>query len=180
MSAKTDLLGEAYASGWARWGTPGDESSPYRYELGRRLSVDPRVVAFIGLNPSTATAEVNDPTIRRCIGFASRWGFGQLVMLNLFAFRSTDPEGLRRVPDPIGPMNDAIVLACAQAADLVIAAWGAHPLAVPRARDLARALEAAGVRLHALGRTKSGQPRHPLYLRSDAVLIPYECKGVKS
>jgi hypothetical protein len=70
MRAQASLLGESYATGWARWRPPGDESSPYRYALGRRLSADPRTVSFISFNPSTATAEINDPTIRRDIGFA--------------------------------------------------------------------------------------------------------------
>lgn len=154
--------------GWARWGPPGDESSPWRYELGRRLSADPRTVAFIGLNPSTATAEIDDPTVRRCIGFARRLGFGRFAMLNLFSLRSTDPEGLRRAPDPVGPMNDAVVRGWASRAELVIAAWGAHPMARERGLDVARMLLAASVKLHALGVTKDGHPRHPLYLRADS------------
>lgn len=148
----------------------------YRYRLGRRwgLAVD-TPVTFVMLNPSTADAREDDPTIRRCIGFARSWGFGRLVVVNLYALRSTDPRGLWRHADPVGPDNDehladAAFVAASQDAPLV-AAWGANA----RPDRVAEVLALPHMdRLTALGTTKSGAPRHPLYLRADAAPEPYE------
>jgi len=99
----------------------------YRYLLSRRLC-DPESnnishCVFIGLNPSTADETVDDPTIRRCMGFARSWGFGWLVMLNLFAFRSTDPRALKTAHDPVGQDNDAFLRTYTKNAGIIIAAW---------------------------------------------------------
>lgn len=118
------------------------------------------------LNPSTADESTDDPTIRRCIGFARTWGYGGVEVVNLFALRATDPRELRLARDPIGGLNDAcLVDATARSAAMVIA-WGAH--GVFRSRGTA-ALEILSprARLLALGWTNSGEPRHPLYLRRD-------------
>lgn len=136
----------------------------YRYTLERRWDDDLPSVMFICLNPSTADEHVDDPTVRRCIGFARSLGFGSLVMTNLFAFRSTDPRGLLTASNPIGPENDAWLDRMHQQTDLAISAWGTkgcflerHRAVVARFRDL-----------QCLGITKDGYPRHPLYIRSDA------------
>src|SRR5687768_16866498 len=104
----------------------------YRFELWRIWDEDGPKLNVIGLNPSTADENLDDPTIRRCIGFARDWGFGGLVMTNLFAYRSTDPKGLAAVDDPVGPNND-YHLEIAACSGTPLAAWGAHPLARERA-----------------------------------------------
>lgn len=136
----------------------------YRYSLSRLWEpTGPRAV-FIMLNPSTACASRNDPTIRRCIGFARSWGFGALDVGNLFAWKATDPATLREAHDPVGPDNDAALLDMTHRADLIVVAWGTHPAAVHRASYVIENLLPA--RLHCLGKTQDGAPRHPLYLRA--------------
>jgi hypothetical protein len=124
-------------------------------------------VLFIGLNPSTADHRRDDPTIRRCLGFARDWGFGRLTVVNLFAFRSASPQVLRIVSDPIGPANDAWILRLAHDADLVVAAWGVG-VGVGLAGgycDRATMVTSKVGGLYCLGRTSDGSPRHPLYVR---------------
>lgn len=127
------------------------------------------LVAFIGLNPSTADETADDPTIRRCVAFAKRWGYGGLVMLNLFAFRATDPRDMRSAASPVGPENDDHLRAVAAEAALVVAAWGVGGSYFGRDFRVRRLM---GDGLMALGFTKSGQPRHPLYVKADATLVP--------
>jgi hypothetical protein len=117
------------------------------------------------LNPSTADAARDDPTVRRCIGFARSWGYGGLEVVNLFAYRATDPRALRRAADPVGPANRRHIAAAIANARLVIAAWGADATA----GDAAARLRALSRReLRCLGLTRSGAPRHPLYVRATA------------
>jgi hypothetical protein len=139
----------------------------YRYSLTREWSRGlSRRLIVIGLNPSTADAELDDPTIRRCVSFATREGCGGLLMLNLFAFRATNPAELANAADPIGPDNDHEIQNTFWTYDVdrgtYLAAWGAHAMAVERARDLMLLWEAP--RLFCLGKTKEGHPRHPLYV----------------
>lgn len=149
----------------------------YRYALMRTWDVERRACAFVGFNPSTADAFDDDPTIRRCIGLARKWGFGGLVMLNLFAFRSTDPREIARQVDPVGPMNDAAIRAAVRDVGKTVVAWG--DLAEPyrdRARDVLRMCWLSAFRgpVQRLGpTTNSGHPRHPLYQRRDAGLNLY-------
>lgn len=151
-------------------GATFDVARVYRYRLWRTWDATlPRCV-FIGLNPSTADEQVLDPTLRRCVDFARRWGCGRLDMLNLFALRSTDPEGLRTVTDPVGPENDRHLLEATREAEVVVAAWGAHEMALQRAKQVRRLLGA--VPFECLGLTKSGQPRHPLYVRAETPRLP--------
>jgi len=147
--------------------------SAYRYHLGRRISLlgSGRVV-FVMLNPSTANAEVNDPTVQRCCGYAERWGYTELDVVNLFAFMSTDPNGMRSVIDPIGPDNNRWILETCRSAGLVVCAWGVDPMARERGPSVLGMLCEIGVVPHALKLTKHGAPQHPLYLRRDAV--PFE------
>lgn len=149
----------------------------YRYSLTRRWAPGPATAVFVMLNPSTADADRDDPTIRRCAGFARREGASGLSVVNLYAFRATSPADLWAVPDPVGPENDAVLAATLRkAADHgwpVIAAWGAHarPDRVGRVADLSAV---CGSRLLALGVTRDGSPRHPLYLRKDSPLTVWE------
>jgi hypothetical protein len=148
------------------------EDGLYRYELARRWALGP-TARFIMLNPSTADAELDDPTIRRCVGFARALGCGGIVVANLYAYRATRPADLWRAADPVGPRNDHILreLAARTAATgaPLIAAWGAR-VRPDRVEAVLHLLEAAGARdlLTALGVTKDGAPRHPLYLPSSA------------
>lgn len=153
--------------------TTGAVFSPcrtWRYSLQRSWSTSKRLVV-IGLNPSTADESKDDPTIRRCIGFAKRWGCGGLLMLNLFAFRATDPRELRNVSDPIGPENDGHLQRGTAGAPIVLAAWGAEGALFGRSADVRTKLYLAGVHLFCLGTTAEGEPRHPLYLRGDTPLV---------
>lgn len=115
---------------------------------------------FLMLNPSTATATDDDPTIRRCIGFARRWGFGALAVGNLFAVRSTDPRCIRQVANPVGKDNDEWLQRLRRDSALCVAAWGNHGVFAGRA-DAVRRLLAP---LHALKLTQCRQPAHPLYI----------------
>lgn len=136
----------------------------WRYALWRRWASSPPAM-FVGLNPSTADETQDDPTIRRCIRFARDWGYGGLVMTNLFAFRSTDPRQLNTAEDPIGPANDAALVAAAASAGVVVAAWGVHGTHNGRAQDVIdRGLLGS---FTVLGLTADGHPRHPLYMRAD-------------
>lgn len=142
----------------------------YRYRLSRRWDDGPTCV-FVMLNPSTADAAQDDPTIRRCIGFAKREGCGALDVVNLFAFRATSPAHMKAAPDPIGLDNDDHVMCALVDADgPVIAAWGAHGSF--RGRDSTVRL-LTDVPMSCLGLTKAGAPRHPLYVRGDAPLIAF-------
>lgn len=138
----------------------------YRYRLWRRWDLSRPLIAFCMLNPSTADERSDDPTIRRCIGFARDWGYGGVEIVNVFAFRATDPRELRRVRDPVGPRNDSYVLDAAERAASVVIAWGAHGAFRSRGIE-ALALLSPRARILALGWTRSGEPRHPLYLRRD-------------
>ena len=143
----------------------------YRYRLWRRWDRSRPAIAFCMLNPSTADARRDDPTIRRCIGFARDWGYGGIEVVNIFALRATDPRELRSAFDPVGPRNDAFMLRAAVRSPVVIA-WGVNGGLRHRERAALK-LFGARSRLLALGRTRSGAPRHPLYLRRDAKATEY-------
>jgi hypothetical protein len=163
----------------------------YRYVLRRTWDENLPPVLFVGLNPSTADAEKDDPTIRRCVRFARDWGYGGLLMGNLFAFRATRPQDLPNLytdppTNPVGEfvperswqpygrtesVNDEWLRQMATEAGIIVAAWGATPLPLGwgnRATAVHRDLD----HVHALGLTKDGHPRHPLYVRADAHPIP--------
>jgi hypothetical protein len=132
------------------------------------------VVCFLMLNPSTADARRDDPTIRRCLGFARAWGFAILEVRNLFAWRATDPRELLAAPDPTGGSRGDRELASALNSDLIVAAWGAW---VPFARDNEALALLGGRQLMCLGRTRNGQPRHPLYVRENTRLEVFEIQS---
>ncbi len=135
----------------------------YRYRL-ERVWAPGDMLAFIMLNPSTATEQHNDPTIERCERRARALGFCGLVVVNLFAFRATYPADLRQAADPVGPENSAILLETARSAGLVLCGWGTHGDLLQQGAAVAGQLRGAGLALHHLGLTKGGQPRHPLYV----------------
>ena len=136
----------------------------YRYSLWREWIGGDGYCMFVGLNPSTADETSDDPTIRRCIGYAKQWGYSALEMCNLFAYRATDPKDmLIGVTDPVGPANDTILRFSARHAGIVIAAWGTHGSHLGRDQ----AVRAMLPNIYALKLTKGGHPSHPLYLRAD-------------
>ncbi|HEX3771858.1 MAG TPA: DUF1643 domain-containing protein [Polyangiaceae bacterium] len=134
----------------------------YRYSLWRRVGRSPRRVLFVMLNPSTADANDDDPTIRRCIGFARAWGYGELEVCNLFAYRTPHPRVLLAARDPVGPENDAWLARAAGRASRVVAAWGVVGMRSARAEVVMEILR--GARVVCLGQTRGGAPRHPLYV----------------
>jgi hypothetical protein len=149
----------------------------YRWRLWRVWSEAQRTtLVVIGLNPSTADEREDDPTIRRCVGFAKREGCSSLVMLNLFAYRTTSPHELHRVGllghDPVGPFNDpAIVEACTLPDVIVVAAWGNHGSMRARDQQVRALLMKHGVPLRCFGLTGEQSPRHPLYLPGAQPLV---------
>jgi len=147
----------------------GADFSPcraWRYRLWRRWGPG-SAVAFVGLNPSTADEGGDDPTIRRCLGYARDWGYDALEVVNLYGWRSTLPAPLwdGSTSDPVGPDNDRVLGAVARSADLVVAAWGAFPRARARAEAVRTLLEETGCTPMILDLTAQGWPRHPLYAR---------------
>ncbi|MFB1487744.1 MULTISPECIES: DUF1643 domain-containing protein [unclassified Thiocapsa] len=141
----------------------------YRYALWRHWGGPGGTAMIVGLNPSTADAMHDDPTIRRCIGFARDWGYSGLCMTNLFAYRATKPRDLMAADDPAGPDNDAWLVEQASRAALVVASWGMH--GAFGGRDCA--VRALLPPLACLGLTRQGQPRHPLYLRRECRPVPW-------
>ena len=130
----------------------------YRYALNRIWNKDMPFVVFIGLNPSTADEIEDDPTIRRCIRYAYDWGYGGVHMLNLFAFRATEPKDMREAAEPVGIDNDKFLLAYASRPknEIVIAAWGAHGAFLGREKAVKKLISP----LHCLSITKDGHPGH--------------------
>ena len=140
----------------------------FRYTLERYWNDDLPRLLFILLNPSIADATRDDPTNRRGIGFARLWGFGSIIFVNLFAFRSPKPKVMKAYHSPIGPDNDRHILEQVKLADRVVLAWGNDGGWIGRDRQVRELL--AGVECYRFGTTKVGHPRHPLYLRTDQPL----------
>lgn len=148
----------------------------YRYALTRWWDLDRPWAAFIMLNPSTADALVDDPTVRRCLSFAKSWAAGGLVVLNLYALRATDPKMLRGHPDPVGPDNDRLIASLVSGETLlgpVVCAWGAHPGTAARSDRVLTLLRNRAIRPLCLGTTRDGHPRHPLYVRGDTAAVDF-------
>ncbi len=151
-----------------------DRSRRYRYRLRRTWDAAGSRIAFVMLNPSAADGERDDPTIRRCIDFARRWGYGALDVVNLFGWRAHRPASLRRVHDPVGPGNDRALRETMRAADATLLAWGNHGALHGRDRAVRALLRRLGLqKLSCLGLTAAGQPRHPLYVRADTRPRPF-------
>ena len=144
------------------------EDGRYRYRLERRWD-DGLAVTFVLLNPNQADATTDDPTIRRCVGFAKRWGHGRLTVVNLFAWRARHPSELRNVSDPVGTDNESHLRDAIAGASCVVAAWGNHGALLDRDRVVRPWLGP----VWCLGVNRTGQPRHPLYVRGDASLLAF-------
>lgn len=171
VEQQTDLAGGIAAAVF------DSKARTYRYLLTRIWDPQTAPAVFLMLNPSTADALEDDATIKRLThprsGFARRMGVGGIVVVNLFALRSTDPRVLRHHPDPVGPLNDVFIRQATAGAAKVVAAWGAAGVEHGRGARMTETLLARGVELQCLGRTSTGQPRHPLYLPRVAALEPY-------
>lgn len=148
----------------------------YRYDLFRAWESDWRdsqPLYFVMLNPSTADGSEDDPTIRRCVGFAKTCGFRSLHVVNLYALRVTRPVHLWEHPDPVGPRNQTYLETVARRSvvdgGLVVAAWGTNA-AEGEAERFKRTLAAAGASAYCLGRNKGDSPKHPLYVKADRAL----------
>ncbi|MEM6277122.1 MAG: DUF1643 domain-containing protein [Pseudomonadota bacterium] len=139
----------------------------YRYMLTRVWDPQGQRALFIMLNPSTATEVQNDPTVERCERRARALGFGAFRVLNIFAWRDTDPKKMRAAADPIGPENDAAIRDSLDWAHRVIAAWGTHGAHLDRGPQVAAMLRASGHPIYHLGLSKAGHPKHPLYIAYD-------------
>lgn len=141
----------------------------YRYSLTRQWNADLPTLMFIGLNPSTADATNDDPTLRRCIGFAKSWGYGGVIMANLFAYRATKPTDMKAAPDPIGIDNDQWLLTLANQSQLIVAAWGNHGSFLERSSAVKQLIGD----LHYLSLNGSGEPKHPLYIKANTQPTPW-------
>ena len=143
----------------------GAEFSPcrrWRYLLWRQWDAKKPVANFLMLNPSTADEHKLDPTCARARDYAERWGYGGLIVTNVFGWRATDPKVMRLIDDPVGPGNDAAIVRAAKQADLVVCAWGNHGSHKERSRQIKKLLQ--GRKLHTLRVNANGEPAHPLYL----------------
>jgi hypothetical protein len=172
-------MADAYPGVRVIRGADISECGRYRYRLWREWrdtlplgQRDRGNVLWIALNPSTADAHEDDATLRRMLAFSQRAAFGALYVCNLFAVRSTDPRAITS-PGAVGPDNNAFLRAESEAADSIVAAWGADLNARARASEVAALLGEFAHKTYCLGRTKDGAPRHPLYVRGDAELSPW-------
>ena len=144
----------------------------HRYFLRRPASLLDQakpVIAFILLNPSTADERKDDPTVAKCRRYAAGWGFGEVIVLNAFAYRATDPKNMKAHPDPIGPDNDRTILETANAVHglggTLLCGWGTHGAHLDRSTHLRDLLKDFPLKAFTL--TRNGQPGHPLYLRGN-------------
>jgi len=142
-----------------------DDTGQYRYSLTRLWDKNLPKLVFLMLNPSTANHFEDDPTIRRCVNFSKRWGYGSLEVVNLFAFRATDPKELLTCSDPIGKENNRYIKEALKDAELVIAAWGTKGNILKRNEQVIELLNNNDI--HCLTLTKDGHPKHPLYIKND-------------
>ncbi len=126
------------------------------------------------LNPSTADESANDSTVERCQRYARAWGYGGLIVCNIFALRATDPKVMRQANDPVGDRNDAAILECADLSEIIVCAWGNHGAHQDRAKYVAKLLRQRGFDLHSLVVTGQGHPGHPLYLPKDLQPTPWD------
>jgi hypothetical protein len=144
----------------------------WRYLLWRKWGDGP-VANFLMLNPSTADEVKLDPSCTRARLYAERWGFGALIVTNLFGWRATDPADMKATADPVGAGNDRAILAAARHADIVVCAWGNHGAHLDRSRRVLKSLHRAGIDLHMLKVNGNGEPAHPLYLRATLEPQPF-------
>jgi len=139
----------------------------WRYLLWRRWDPARPVANFLMLNPSTADEWKLDPSCTRARLYAERWGYGALIVTNIFGWRATDPEEMKAVRDPVGRGNDRAILRAARESEIVVCAWGNHGTHRSRSDAVRRLLDGAGIEARVLRMNASGEPAHPLYLSGD-------------
>jgi len=149
----------------------------WRYVLWRCWNESKPVANFLMLNPSTADEVKLDPSCTRARNYAERWGFGALVVTNIFGWRSTDPWVLKQVKDPVGRGNDAAIVKAATTAKLVVCAWGEHGAHLDRGDEVLGLLRARGIAPYSLRLNVSGHPAHPLYLPGSLRPSPIKASG---
>lgn len=145
----------------------------YRYLLRRAWDYTKPRLLFVMLNPSTADAEIDDATIRSCIRLSICLGYGSFEVVNVFGLRATNPKELAVSDDPIGPMNERISAAAIIRSDVVVCAWGAHPMAMRKSNFMLQLIRSYRPAAYCLGTTKDGAPKHPLYIKSGTPLQVY-------
>jgi hypothetical protein len=154
----------------------------FRYRLWRRWDKGAASMAFVMLNPSTADADQDDPTIRKCIGFAERQACGGIDVVNLYAYRATKPADLKRAGYPRGPENDRFIAAAARESGRVVCAWGVNARSLSRPAEVLALLRGCGVRPLVLATSADGVPLHPLmlpYSMRPTPLDPFPVKGLE-
>jgi len=151
-----------------------DGTGRYRYSLFRQWHPALPGLTIIMLNPSLADATADDPTIRRCIGLAYGWDFGAITVVNLFAYCTAYPRQLKQVNDPVGSENDAALKKAALAGEQILLAWGNWGGLYGRDRAVLGWLSPFRNKFCCLGRNRTGQPRHPLYVSRDTKLQPWD------
>jgi hypothetical protein len=151
-----------------------DPTGCYRYYLGRQWQATQPSLAMLMLNPSRADHRVDDPTIRRCMALALGWGYGSITVVNLFAYRTAHPRELQTVVDPIGPDNDCALISAAEQSDRLVLAWGNWGQLYQRQTEVMALLAPYRAKWCAIALNTTGHPRHPLYVRRDAVLQAWD------
>ncbi len=176
---KPDIFAATYESAEEQWGLLYREMSKgatisddkqFRYSLHRTWEPTLQRLIFVMLNPSTADSMKDDPTIKKLIKFARGWGFGGIIVRNLFAFRATDPKELLTAADPVGPKNDMFLKTIYPRC---VVAWGTNGTLLNRDKTVLKMLRKKGVELLCMGKSKDGHPLHPLFLKGDTQLVPY-------
>lgn len=158
------MITQHYQKGDAHSEAVYSDCFKYRYILTRVWHAAGPKALFVMLNPSTATEVQNDPTVERCERRSRVLGFGAFKVVNIFAFRATDPKVMRAQADPVGVENDIILFASAMWADHIVCAWGSHGAHLGRGAGVTTLLRDTGKALHHFGLTKTGLPKHPLYV----------------
>lgn len=154
------------------------ECGKYRYWLSRTWDATLPVQPFVMLNPSKADATEDDPTIRRCVGYAKAWDCGGIWVVNLFAIRATDPADAKKAPEPVGPDNDEHLRAVLAFPRPIVVAWGRNKIWPAQVWHVCKLLQSSGRGLWCLGINQDGSPTHPLMLRTDAELKEYYPRGL--
>lgn len=152
---------EASSEEYSKQGAMFSNCEKYRYLLWREWNATLPSLAFLMLNPSTADCFKSDPTVTRCLNFARKWGYGKLIVINIFALRSTDPAGLYTCEDPVGQYNDFSIGLTRSNVDKVVCAWGKHGALNNRGKEV---IGRIGEKAYYLRLNKDGSPAHPLYL----------------
>lgn len=144
----------------------------FRYRLTRKWG-EGKPLVFVMLNPSTADAQIDDATIRRCLGFAMSHGFNAIDVVNLFAYRATKPTDLKAAGYLVGPLNDSYIREAVTQGGKVVLAWGDNGRDLDRSAEVTQLIRSLGIQPYVLKKTTKGIPSHPLMLRSDCKLEAY-------